>query len=96
MIHTSRDSHTIRGVIPELGHILLRDNSTCKLELWTCSRGLALHSIVLQGKELEFVREVRKAVRVPDTEYNRKNCPNEIGRIFIDEHPLGVELREIE
>ena len=95
MIHTSRDSHKHLGFIPEIGYILLRDNSTCKLELWTKSKGLALHSIVLRGEELEFVREVRKAVRVPDTEYNRKNCPNEIGRIFVDAHPLGIELREI-
>lgn len=90
-----KTSHTMLGFIPELGQVLLRDNSTCKLEMWTRSRGLALHSIILQNQELEFVREVKRAARVPDTEFNRKNHPHEIGRIYIDELPQRLELKEI-
>ena len=87
--------HTVRGFIPEIGQILLRDNATCKLELWRKSRGLMPNSIILGEQELEFVREVKGASRVPDSEYNRTNCPHEIGRIYIDDRPMGIELQEI-
>jgi hypothetical protein len=95
MFTTSRTSHTKLGYIPELNQVLLRDNTTRKLELWTQSRGRELQAINLNGVELEFVREVRSAYRVPDNNYNRKHCPHEIGRIYVDDRPLGADLQEL-
>ena len=91
----SKASHSVLGFIPEMGYVLLKDNSTNKLELWTRSRGIAIQSIILEGHELEFVREVKIACRVPDTDYNRKHCPHEIGRIYVDDAPIGAELQEL-
>ena len=95
MFVTSRTSHTKLGFIPEMNYVLLKDNSTNKLELWTRSRGVALQSITLDGVELEFIREVKSAYRVPDNAYNRKHCPHEIGRIYVDDRPLGADLQEL-
>lgn len=91
----SNASHTVLGFIPELRYILLRDNSTNKLELWSQSRGITLRSVTLDGHELEFIREVRTAHRVPDTEYNRTHCPHEIGRIYVNDRPIGADLSEL-
>ena len=78
-----------------MGYVLLRDNTTQKLELWTRSRGIAVQSVILDGYELEYIREVERATRVPDTDYNRKHCPHEIGRIYIDDAPIGADLQEL-
>jgi hypothetical protein len=93
MLVTSRTSHTKIGYIPEFRYVLLRDNTTKKLELWTQSRGRELQAINLDGVELEYVREIRSAYRVPDTEYNRTHCPHEIGRIYVDDRPIGAEVQ---
>ena len=91
----TRASHRVLGFVPELNYILLRDNSTNTLELWTRSRGIALRSVNIDGHELEFVREAKSAVRVPDNDYNRKHCPHEIGRIYVDDHPIGAEVQAL-
>jgi hypothetical protein len=91
----SRASHNVIGFIPELGQILLKDTETNKLELWRRSIGVELHSIILDGHELEFVREVTGAYRVVDDTYNRTHCPHEIGRIFVDRYPIGASVREL-
>jgi hypothetical protein len=93
MLVTSKPSHKILGFVPELNYVLLRDNETNTLELWTRSRGIALRSVTIDGHELEFVREAKSAVRIPDTEYNRTHCPHEIGRIYVDDRPLGAEVQ---
>ena len=95
MFTTSRSSHKVLGFVPELNYILLRDNSTNALELWTRSRGIALRAVTIDGHELEFVREARSAVRVPDNDYNRKHCPHEIGRIYVDDCPIGAEVQAL-
>lgn len=91
----SRSSHKVLGFIPELNYVLLRDNSTNALELWTRSRGITLRAVTIDGHELEFVREAKSAVRVPDTTYNRTHCPHEIGRIYVDGCPIGTEVLEL-
>lgn len=95
MLATSRSSHKVLGFVPELKYILLRDNSTNALELWTRSRAIAPRSIVIDGHELEFVREAKNAYRVPDNDYNRKHCPHEIGRIYVDDCPIGAEVQAL-
>lgn len=91
----NRSSHTVLGFIPELRYIILRDNSGNTLELWTRSRGVTLRAVTIDGHELEYVRDTRLACRVPDTEYNRSHCPHEIGRIYVDDAPIGAELQEL-
>jgi hypothetical protein len=93
---TSRTaSHTKLGFIPELNQVLLRDNSTGRLELWTKSRGRALNAITLDGVELEFVREIKQACRVVDNDFNRQCAPDEIGRIYVDQSPSYVSTVEL-
>lgn len=77
-------THSFIGRIPELNYVLLRNHETKKLELWTESKGVTLHSIVVKGVELEFIREAQNACRVLDNEFNRIHCPDDIGRIFVD------------
>ena len=31
----SKASHSVLGFIPEMGYVLLKDNSTNKLDIWT-------------------------------------------------------------
>jgi hypothetical protein len=95
MLVSSRTTHTRLGFVPELRYVILRDETTKKIELWTQSRGVTLQAVTLGGVELEFVREAQAAYRVPDTDYNRKHCPHEIGRIYVDDRPIGVELQEL-
>ena len=84
------------GRIPELNYILLHDNATNKIEAWTPSRGINLGAIQLQGYELEFVREIICAFRVPDNAFNRMNAPDEIGRIYVDRAPTySAEIVEL-
>ena len=90
-----KPAHKFLARIPELNQVLLRDTSTNALELWTRSRGIALRAVTIDGHELEFVREARSAVRVPDNDYNRKHCPHEIGRIYVDDCPIGVEVQAL-
>jgi hypothetical protein len=87
--------HQFLARIPELNHVLLRDTSTNRLELWTESRGVELHAIRLHNQEFEFIREVIVAYRVVDDDYNRIHCPHEIGRIYVDDYPLGASVREL-
>jgi hypothetical protein len=94
MLVTSRQSHTKLGFIPEMKYILLRNNTTGTLELWTHSRGIQPHSIDVDGVELEYVRDTSKAARVVDNEYNRKHCPDEIGRIYVDSFPNHAYVKE--
>lgn len=82
------------GYLPELRYCILKNNDTGKLELWTPSRGLAKTAIEFQGVELEFIRQAQ-AYRVIDDEYNRKNYPDEIGRIYIDRAPTYVSVKEL-
>lgn len=87
--------HKFLARIPELNQVLLRDTSTNKLELWAQSRGVELHAIRLHGAEFEFVREVDAAYRVVDNDYNRTHCPHEIGRIYVDNAPIGASTKEL-
>jgi len=80
----TKPTHSFIASIPELKYVLLRNHQTNGLELWTESRGLAPHSIKFQGVELEYVRDVIKACRVVDNDYNRTHCPNDIGRVYVD------------
>ena len=91
----SKPSHSVMGFIPEFGHVLLRDNQTGKLELWTRSLGIVSQAVILDGHELEFVREVQSACRVVDNEFNQKYCPNDIGRIYVDGSPSRAYTVEI-
>ena len=95
MMVAPKITHTKLGYIPEIHQYLVRDNSTNNLELWTRSRGVAMQVIYIDTVELEFVREAQRAYRVPDSDYNRKHRPHEIGRIYIDDRPFGVDLQEI-
>jgi hypothetical protein len=95
MLVTTKPTHTKLGYIPELKYILLRDNDTGKLELWTCSRGLSVQALILDGIELEFVREAKTAYRVPDNEFNRIHALDDIGRIYIDHAPSRASTQEL-
>jgi hypothetical protein len=91
----SKPVHKFIARIPELNQVLVRDTSTNRLELWTPSRGVELHAINLGGEPYEFVREVDSAYRVPHTDYNQKVAPHEIGRIYVDDRPIGLDLKEL-
>jgi hypothetical protein len=91
----SKATHTKLGFIPELNYVLLKDNSTHVLELWTQSKGLTSRAINLDGIELEFVRECKRAVKVIDNEFNRENCPDDIGRIYVDQAPSRAYVLEL-
>lgn len=95
MYKATTSRYTFLGRIPELNYILLRDTETGKLELWTESRGVDLYSIRVDGVELEFVREIKKACRVMDNDFNRKYCPDDIGRIYIDNGPTRASVKEL-
>jgi hypothetical protein len=95
MFTTSRTRYTKLGYIPELNQVLLKDNETGRLELWTRSRGRSLQATRIGGVELEFVREVKRACRVVDNEFNRACAPDEIGRIYVDSAPTYVSTVEI-
>lgn len=87
--------HTFLGRVPELGYVILRDNDTKKVELWTESRGLSLNVTRIQGFEFEFVREIKCAYRVPDTRFNQEHYPDDIGRIYVDHRPRLAEVQEV-
>jgi len=92
---TTKPTHQFVGRIPELNYYLIREIATSRLELWKNSKGTELQSIKLQGIELELVREVSKAARVVDNDFNRTNCPNEIGRIYIDSYPNAAYVKDL-
>jgi hypothetical protein len=94
-IATKNTAYKFLGRIPELNYILLRDTATNRLELWTESRGIGIRSTRIQGVELEFVREARSASRVVDNDYNRRYCPDDIGRIYIDTAPTRASVKEL-
>jgi len=92
---TTKPTHKFVGRIPELNYYLVREIATDHLELWTASKGVQLQSIKLGGVELEFVRTVHKAARVVDNEFNRTNCLNDIGRIFVDSFPNHAYVKDL-
>lgn len=87
--------HKFIARIPELNQVLLRDTNTGKLELWAESRGVEMIAIRLNGFEFEFVREIERAYRVVDDDYNRTHVPHEIGRVYIDDRPTGTSVKEL-
>lgn len=91
----SNTTYTVLGRIPELNYVLLRNDKTQKIEAWTPSRGIEPGAIRVQNMELEFVRPIRCAFRVHDTEFNRDNAMDDIGRIYIDYAPVNAEYQEI-
>ncbi len=87
--------YTHIGYLPELHYHILRNAETKALELWTLSRGTTRIATVYQGYELEYIRPVEQAFRVVDNEFNRKNYPDEIGKIYVDRPPSYVSVRDI-
>lgn len=90
-----KNPYTILGRVPELNYVLVRNEETKKLELYTPSRGLTSRAINISGQELEYVRDARTACRVPDNDYNRTHCPDDIGRIYIDSAPIRAFVQEL-
>jgi hypothetical protein len=79
--------------IPELNHYVLRHDG--RLEVWRPTTGAIIASINLDGTELEFVREASKVYRVTDNETNRRHCPEDIGRVYIDQKPGYADVKEL-
>ena len=91
----SNREYTVLGFVPELNFVLLRNHSTGQIEAWTRSRGVQSRSIILDGHEFEFVRDVQNAYRIPDNEHNRINAPGDIGRIYLDQPPTNAVVQEL-
>ena len=90
-----KPTHKFVARIPELSRVLLRDTESNALELWAESVGLQVRAIRLHGVEFEYDRKVYDAFRIIDDDYNRKHCPHEIGRIYIDRAPVGASTRRV-
>lgn len=81
------------GFIPDLNCALLRGEGV--LEMWVRSPVVTVRSMTVNGCEFEYYRTLEHAWRVVDNDFNRANYPDLIGRIYTDEPPAYVVVKEL-